>query len=78
MAILEKYENHPQVVNQERLLPILSNQKMNSYLKEIADACEINKELTFHIARHAFDPKITHSYRLPLESVSKILYRKNL
>jgi site-specific recombinase XerD len=50
---LEKYEDHPQVVNQEKLLPILSNQKMNSYLKEIADACGINKELTFHIARHS-------------------------
>jgi site-specific recombinase XerD len=53
-ALLEKYENHPQVVNQDKLLPILSNQKMNSYLKEIADACGITKELTFHIARHTF------------------------
>jgi len=52
--LLEKYKDHPQVVNQEKLLPILSNQKMNSYLKEIADVCEINKELTFHIARHTF------------------------
>jgi integrase len=52
--LLEKYEDHPQVVNQEKLLPILSNQKMNSYLKEIADACGINKVLTFHLARHTF------------------------
>ena len=35
-----------------KLLPILSNQKMNSYLKEIADLCGIKKNLTFHLARH--------------------------
>jgi len=49
--ILEKYKG---VSPNGRLLPILGNQKMNSYLKEIADVCEINKELTFHIARHTF------------------------
>lgn len=77
-AILEKYEDHPQVVNQEKLLPILSNQKMNSYLKEIADVCEINKELTFHIARHTFATTVTLSNGVPIESVSKMLGHKNL
>jgi site-specific recombinase XerD len=76
--ILEKYENHPQVVNQDKLLPILSNQKMNSYLKEIADVCEINKELTFHIARHTFATTVTLSNGVPIESVSKMLGHKNL
>lgn len=78
IAILEKYEDHPQVVNQEKLLPILSNQKMNSYLKEIADACGINKELTFHIARHTFATTVTLSNGVPIESVSKMLGHKNL
>ncbi len=77
-AILEKYEDHPQVVNQDKLLPILSNQKMNSYLKEIADVCEINKELTFHIARHTFATTVTLSNGVPIESVSKMLGHKNL
>ncbi len=76
--LLEKYENHPQVVNQDKLLPILSNQKMNSYLKEIADVCEINKELTFHIARHTFATTVTLSNGVPIESVSKMLGHKNL
>ena len=76
--LLEKYEGHPQVVNQEKLLPILSNQKMNSYLKEIADACGINKELTFHIARHTFATTVTLSNGVPIESVSKMLGHKNL
>ena len=77
-AILEKYKNHPQVINQDKLLPILSNQKMNSYLKEIADVCEINKELTFHIARHTFATTVTLSNGVPIESVSKMLGHKNL
>jgi len=76
--ILDKYEDHPQVVNQEKLLPILSNQKMNSYLKEIADVCGINKELTFHIARHTFATTVTLSNGVPIESVSKMLGHKNL
>ena len=77
-AILEKYKNHPQVINQDKLLPILSNQKMNSYLKEIADVCEINKELTFHIARHTFATTVTLSNGVPIETVSKMLGHKKL
>lgn len=76
--LLEKYKDHPQVVNQDKLLPILSNQKMNSYLKEIADVCGIHKELTFHIARHTFATTVTLSNGVPIESVSKMLGHKNL
>ena len=76
--LLEKYKDNPQVVNQDKLLPILSNQKMNSYLKEIADACEITKDLTFHIARHTFATTVTLSNGVPIESVSKMLGHKNL
>jgi site-specific recombinase XerD len=76
--IIEKYENHPQSINEDRLLPILSNQKMNAYLKEIATVCNINKELTFHIARHTFATTITLTNGVPIESVSKMLGHKNL
>ncbi len=76
--ILEKYQDHPQVVNQDKLLPILSNQKMNCYLKEIADTCQIDKPLTFHIARHTFATTVTLSNGVPIESVSKMLGHKNL
>ncbi len=77
-AILEKYRDHPQVAIQGKLLPVLSNQKMNGYLKEIADLCGINKELTFHIARHTFATTVTLSNGVPIESVSKMLGHKNL
>ncbi|MCS4304864.1 site-specific recombinase XerD [Chryseobacterium sp. BIGb0232] len=76
--IIEKYKNHPACLNKGRLLPVLSNQKMNVYLKEIADLCGINKELTYHIARHTFATTITLSNEVPIESVSKILGHKNI
>ena len=52
LAILKKYENHPLCVKTGRCLPVMCNQSMNSYLKEIADLCGINKNLTTHCARH--------------------------
>jgi site-specific recombinase XerD len=76
--IIDKYENHPQSNNEDRLLPILSNQKMNAYLKEIVAICEIEKELTFHIARHTFATTVTLTNGVPIESVSKMLGHKNL
>ncbi|REH00979.1 site-specific integrase [Flavobacterium aquicola] len=76
--IINKYENHPICKNENRLLPILSNQKMNAYLKEIADVCGIKKDLTFHIARHTFATTVTLSNGVPIETVSKMLGHINL
>ncbi|SDH06065.1 Site-specific recombinase XerD [Flavobacterium omnivorum] len=76
--LLLKYANHPQCINEDKLLPILSNQKMNSYLKEIADVCGINKDLTFHIARHTFATTVTLTNGVPIESVSKMLGHKSI
>ncbi|MCF6132730.1 site-specific integrase [Flavobacterium wongokense] len=76
--LIEKYKNHPNAVNKNRVMPILSNQRMNSYLKEIADVCGINKELTFHIARHTFATTVTLSNGVPMESVSKMLGHRSL
>jgi len=53
------------------MFPVLSNQKMNSYLKEIASVCGINKELTFHIARHTFATTVTLSNGVPIEALAK-------
>lgn len=76
--ILNKYINHPYCINEDKLLPIMSNQKMNGYLKEIADMCGIHKELTFHIARHTFATTVTLSNGVPIETVSKLLGHTNL
>lgn len=76
--LILKYKDHPVCSNLNILFPILSNQKMNSYLKEIANVCGINKELTFHIARHTFATTVTLSNGVPIESVSKMLGHTNI
>ncbi|HLV47080.1 MAG TPA: site-specific integrase [Flavobacterium sp.] len=71
--LIYKYKNHPSAVANERLFPVISNQRMNAYLKEIADICNIRKNLTFHLARHTFATTVTLSNGVPIESVSKML-----
>lgn len=78
VQILNRYSDHTVCVNRNLLLPVLSNQKMNSYLKEIADLCGITKPLTFHIARHTFATTVTLSNGVPIESVSKMLGHTNI
>jgi site-specific recombinase XerD len=78
LRILQKYENNPLCLNKGVLLPISSNQKMNSYLKEIADVCGITKKMTFHIARHTFATTITLTNGVPIETVGKMLGHRNL
>ncbi|SDM21812.1 site-specific integrase [Kriegella aquimaris] len=78
MAIIEKYKNHPKVVNKKCVIPVLSNQKSNAYLKEIADRCDIKKNLTTHLARHTFATTVTLTNGVPIETVSKMLGHKNL
>jgi site-specific recombinase XerD len=73
LKIIKQYNDHPQCENKGLVLPILSNQKMNAYLKEIADLCGIRKHLTFHLARHTFATTITLSNGVPIETVSKML-----
>lgn len=73
LGILNKYKTDPEVLNQGGLLPKLSNQKLNAYLKEVADLCGINKNLTFHLARHTFATTVTLANGVPMETVSKLL-----
>ncbi|QCX39900.1 site-specific integrase [Aureibaculum algae] len=73
LEIIEKYKLYPSSINKESLFPTISNQKLNSYLKEIADVCGITKNLTFHIARHTFATTVTLSNGVPIETVSKLL-----
>ncbi len=72
-VILKQYKTDPRAIVKGTLFPILSNQKINSYLKEIAILCKIHKVLTFHVARHTFATTVTLSNGVPIESVSKML-----
>lgn len=77
MNIVRKYENHPLTIKKDRLLPVLSNQKMNCYLKEIADLCGIRKKLTTHTARHTFATTVTLGNQVSMEVVAKMLGHTN-
>jgi len=76
IEIMKKYEEAPTEDN--RLLPVYSNQKTNSYLKEIAKACGIYKNISFHMARHTFATTVTLSNGVPIETVSKMLGHRKL
>jgi site-specific recombinase XerD len=73
ITILNKYKNNVALAKAGCVLPCMSNQKMNDYLKEIASICKINKNMTFHLARHTFATSITLNNGIPLETVSKML-----
>ncbi len=78
LAILEKYKDHPEANHANKLLPVLSNQKMNAYLKEISTLCEIDKNFSTHLARHTFATTVTLTNGVSLESVSKMLGHKSI
>mgnify|MGYP000096947967 CR=1 FL=1 len=76
LEIIEKYKGHPMCDGV--LLPVPSNQNTNAFLKEIADICGINKNLTFHMARHTFATTVTLCNNVPIESVSRMLGHKSI
>ena len=76
--ILNKYAGNQKCTYDNTLLPVSSNQKMNDYLKEIAAVCGIEKNITFHIARHTFATTVTLQNGVPIESVSKMMGHKSI
>ncbi len=72
-VIIEKYRENPRSLKRGSVFPSITNQILNSYLKEIADLCGIKKNLTFHLARHTFATTVTLTNGVPIETVSKML-----
>ena len=77
-AILDKYADCEECQIKGRLLPVSSNQKMNAYLKEIADICGIHKRLTTHVARHTAATVVFLANEVSMENVAKILGHSNI
>ncbi|MFW5726733.1 MAG: site-specific integrase, partial [bacterium] len=77
-AMVDKYQDHPLSQANGKVLPVYTNQKTNAYLKEIATLCEIDKNLSFHLARHTFATTVTLANGVPIESVSKMLGHTSL
>ena len=76
--ILRKYEDNAECIKKGVLLPVISNQRMNAYLKEIADLCGITKRLTTHVARHTAATVVFLANDVSMENVSKILGHSNI
>ena len=70
LAILEKYKGKQK---NGKVLPVISNQKINDYLEEIADICGIGKKITFHVARHTFASTVALGNDVPMESIQSML-----
>ena len=76
--ILGKYKDNAECIKKGVLLPVISNQRMNAYLKEIADLCGIAKRLTTHVARHTAATVVFLANDVSMENVSKILGHSNI
>ena len=76
--ILGKYEDNAECIKKGVLLPVISNQRMNAYLKEIADLCGIARRLTTHVARHTAATVVFLANDVSMENVSKILGHSNI
>ena len=72
-AVIDKYAS-----DKNLLLPSISNQKFNSYLKEIAEIIGIEKRLTHHIARKTFASTVLLYNDVPMEIVSELLGHSNM
>ncbi|MFN8335450.1 MAG: tyrosine-type recombinase/integrase [Cyclobacteriaceae bacterium] len=78
IEIIKKYKNHPYCLASGKLLPVNSNQRYNSYLKEIADLCGITKNLTTHTARHTFGTTVTLNNDVPIETVQELMGHEDI
>jgi site-specific recombinase XerD len=78
LEILDKYKEFQETDSKGLLLPVSSNQRMNTYLKELADICGITKNLTFYLARHTFATTVTLINGVPMESVSSMLGHRSI
>ena len=81
--LIERYKAHPYCVAHDKLIPVNSNFRHNTYLKELADICDIRDitgsiwRLDTHDARHFFADMMLNN-GVPLEDVSKMLGHRNI
>ncbi|MCL8537628.1 site-specific integrase [Chryseobacterium gallinarum] len=73
VEIMEKYKDHPDCISKGSVLPVKSNQKMNEYLKEIAELCNISGNLNTHRARRTFASTVTLNNGVSIHVVKEML-----
>jgi len=78
LRLIDHYKDYPRILDEDFILPKMSNQKANAYLKEITKALGWTKYLTFHCARHTFATTVTLTNGVPIETVGQMLGHKNI
>ena len=78
LELIEKYKNHPVCLSSNSVLPVVSNQKTNAYLKEIADICSLDCELNTHKARRTFGSTVTLNNDVPMHVVKEMLGHQSI
>lgn len=73
LQLIDKYSTYPECVESGLLFPVPSNQKYNSYLKEVADICGITKPISSHVARHSYATSVCLANGVSMENVAKML-----
>jgi site-specific recombinase XerD len=71
--IMERYKSHPECIRRGTLLPVPCNQKLNAYLKELADICGIEKQISSHTGRHSYATSVCLANGVSIENVAKML-----
>jgi integrase len=78
IEIMEKYKKHPICMKRGSVLPVSTNQKMNEYLKEIAELSGIKCELSTHKARRTFASTVTLNNGVPIHVVKEMLGHRSV
>ncbi len=78
LRLIDHYKDYPRILDEDFILPKMSNQKANAYLKEITKSLGWSKYLTFHCARHTFATTVTLTNGVPIETVGQMLGHKNI
>jgi site-specific recombinase XerD len=73
LRLIAHYKDNPRLLDEDFILPQISNQKANAYLKDIASLFGWTKRLTFHCARHTFATTVTLTNGVPIETVGQML-----
>ena len=73
LHIMEKYQQFNEESKEGKILPVMSNQKLNDYLRDISELCGIKRKVTFHLSRHTFATTVTLSNGVPIESCNSTL-----
>lgn len=76
--ILKRYEAYHEGKRNNHIFPVPLNQVMNRYLKKVAKQAGVDKNITFHMARHTYASEICLSQGVPIETVSRMLGHRDL